>query len=109
MLDVHAVLHLRPVLPAGALAPDPPHQPHIERTFSEPRRRVKVIGRLPGERSALSLLFAVLDRAAGGWRGVTYIPADVRLLQMICRDLGLTTARKEHPDPDPHGDGTDVA
>jgi putative transposase len=35
---------------------------------------VKVIGGLPGERSALSLLFAVLDRAAGGWRGITYTP-----------------------------------
>jgi hypothetical protein len=84
-----------PVLPAGALAPHPPHQLDIERTFGETRRRVKVIGRLPGERSALSLLFAVLDRAAGGWRGITYTPADVRLLQMIRRDLGLTLSRKE--------------
>jgi transposase-like protein len=42
------------------------HTNLIERTFGETRRRVKVIGRLPGERSALSLLFAVLDRAAGG-------------------------------------------
>jgi putative transposase len=85
------------------------HTNLIERTFGETRRRVKVIGRLPGERSALSLLFAVLDRAAGGWRGVTYTPADVRLLQMIRRDLGLTTPRKEHPEPDPHRDVADVA
>ena len=66
------------------------HSNLIERTFGETRRRVKVIGRLPGERSALSLLWAVLDRAAGGWRGITYTPADVRLLQTIRRDLGLT-------------------
>jgi putative transposase len=85
------------------------HTNLIERTFGETRRRVKVIGRLPGERSALSLLFAVLDRAAGGWRGITYTPADVRLLQMIRRDLGLTTSRKERPDHDPHGDVADVA
>jgi putative transposase len=85
------------------------HTNLIERTFGETRRRVKVIGRLPGERSALSLLFAVLDRAAGGWRGITYTPADVRLLQMIRRDLGLTAARKEHPEPDPHGDVADAA
>jgi transposase-like protein len=85
------------------------HTNLIERTFGETRRRVKVIGRLPGERSALSLLFAVLDRAAGGWRGITYTPADVRLLQMIRRDLGLTTSRKEHPEPDPHRDVADVA
>ena len=77
--------------------------------IGETRRRVKVIGRLPGERSALSLLFAVLDRAAGGWRGITYTPADVRLLQTIRRDLGLTTSRKEHPEPVSHGDVADVA
>jgi putative transposase len=85
------------------------HTNLIERTFGETRRRVKVIGRLPGERSALSLLFAVLDRAAGGWRGITYTPADVRLLQMIRRDLGLTPSRTQRPDPDPHRDVADVA
>jgi putative transposase len=55
---------------------------------------VKVIGRLPGERSALSLLWAVLDRAASGWRGIVYTPADVRLLQTnrTLRDL-LRAAR----------------
>lgn len=85
------------------------HTNLIERTFGETRRRVKVIGRLPGERSALSLLFAVLERAAGGWRGITYTPADVRLLQMIRRDLGLTPSRKERPEPDPHSDVADDA
>lgn len=85
------------------------HTNLIERTFGETRRRVKVIGRLPGERSALSLLFAVLDRAAGGWRGITYTPADVRLLQMIRRDLGLTPSRTQRPEPDPHRDVADVA
>lgn len=59
------------------------HTNLIERTFGETRRRVKVIGRLPGERSCLSLLWAVLDRAAHGWRGITYTPADVRLLQAL--------------------------
>jgi hypothetical protein len=42
---------------------------------------VKGIGRLPGERTALSPLFAVLDRAAGGWHGITYTP----LLSGCCR------------------------
>jgi hypothetical protein len=51
----------------------------------------------------------VLDRAASGWRGITYTPADVRLLQMFRRDLGLTTRRKEIPEPDPHSDVADVA
>jgi transposase-like protein len=63
------------------------HSNLIERTFGESRRRVKVIGRLPGERSCLSLVWAVLDRAGRGWRGVNQSPANVRLLQQLRRDL----------------------
>jgi hypothetical protein len=37
-----------------------------------------VIGRLPGEHSGLSLVWAVLDRAAAGWFTIT--PAGLRLL-----------------------------
>jgi putative transposase len=59
----------------------------IERTFGETRRRVKVIGRLPGERSCVSLVWAVLDRAGRGWRGVTQTPAGLRLLQDLRRRL----------------------
>ena len=43
----------------------------IEGTFGETRRRVKVIGRLPGEHCCLKLVWAVLDRASAGWRGFT--------------------------------------
>ena len=50
------------------------HSNLIERTFGESRRRVKVIGRFPGETSCLSLVWAVLDRAASGWRGVAVAP-----------------------------------
>jgi putative transposase len=39
------------------------HSNFIERTFGETRRRVEVIGRLPGETSCLNLVWAVLDRA----------------------------------------------
>jgi putative transposase len=63
------------------------HTNLIERTFGETRRRVKVIGRLPGERSCLSLVWAVLDRASRGWRGVVMTPAGVRLLQELRRRL----------------------
>jgi transposase-like protein len=63
------------------------HSNLIERTFGETRRRTKVIGRLPGERSCLSLVWAVLDRAARGWRGVDQRPANVRLLQQLRRAL----------------------
>lgn len=63
------------------------HSNFIERTFGETRRRVKVIGRLPGERSCLSLVWAVLHRASRGWRGVDMNPRAVRLLQDLRREL----------------------
>jgi putative transposase len=63
------------------------HSNMVERTFGETRRRVKVIGRLPGERSCLSLVWAVLDRAGRGWRGVDLRPANVRLLQRLRHQL----------------------
>jgi transposase-like protein len=63
------------------------HSNFIERTFGETRRRTKVIGRLPGERSCLSLVWAVLDRASRGWRGVVMTPAATRLLQDLRRQL----------------------
>jgi putative transposase len=63
------------------------HSNFIERTFGETRRRVKVIGRLPGETSCLTLVWAVLDRASAGWRGVNMTPDGLRLLQDLRRSL----------------------
>src|SRR5271167_1833304 len=63
------------------------HSNFIERTFGETRRRVKVIGRLPGETSCMSLVWAVLDRASRGWRGVTQTSETVRLLHDLRRHL----------------------
>lgn len=63
------------------------HSNFIERTFGETRRRVKVIGRLPGEHSCLSLVWAVLDRASAGWRGFTTTAAGLRLLHDLRRSL----------------------
>jgi Transposase, Mutator family len=63
------------------------HSNFIERTFGETRRRVKVIGRLSGETSCLSLVWAVLDRASRGWRGLTMTPKALRLLQDLRRQL----------------------
>ena len=63
------------------------HSNFIERTFGETRRRTKVIGRLPGETSCLTLIWAVLDRASAGWRGVTMTPDGLRLLQDLRRSL----------------------
>jgi transposase-like protein len=63
------------------------HSNLIERTFGESRRRVKVIGRLPGEQRCLSLVWAVLDRASKGWRGLTMTPKALRQLQDLRREL----------------------
>jgi transposase-like protein len=63
------------------------HSNFIERTFGETRRRVKVIGRLPGETSCLTLVWAVLDRASAGWRGVNVTSDGLRLLQDLRRSL----------------------
>jgi putative transposase len=63
------------------------HSDFIERTFGETRRRVKVIGRFPGETSCVSLVCAVLDRAARGWRGFTMTPLALRTLHDLRRAL----------------------
>jgi transposase-like protein len=63
------------------------HTNLIERTFGETRRRTKVIGRLPGERTCVALVFAVLDRQRRGWRGMTMTPRALRGLQDLRREL----------------------
>jgi len=63
------------------------HSNFIERTFGKTRRRVKVIGRFPSERSCLSLVWSVLDRASRGWRGVQQTIPSIRLLAELRREL----------------------
>ncbi|MGH7761649.1 MAG: IS256 family transposase [Candidatus Dormibacteraceae bacterium] len=63
------------------------HTNLLERTFGESRRRVKVIGRLPGEYSCLSLVWAVLDRSSSGWRGLEMTAMGTRRLQDVRRQL----------------------
>jgi transposase-like protein len=65
------------------------HSNFIERTFGETRRRVKVIGRLPGEASCLNLVWAVLDRASPGWRGLAMTPVGTRILADLRHQLRL--------------------
>src|SRR5450755_771148 len=57
----------------------------LERTFVEVRRRTKIIGRFPGETSALSLIWAVLELSSRGWRGVTMTPKAVAQIERIRR------------------------
>jgi transposase-like protein len=91
------------------------HSNFIERTFGETRRRVKVIGRLPGETSCLTLVWAVLDRASRGWRGLTMTADGLRLLQDLGRSL-LDPPRQLRPrtaaasqDADVHRDVSAIA
>ena len=69
----------------------------IERTFGETRRRVKVIGRLPGEASCLSLVWAVLDRASKGWRGLRYTSAIARHLTDVRHQLKRPNTGEDDP------------
>ncbi len=74
------------------------HANFIERTFGETRRRAKVIGRFPGETSCISIVWAVLDRASCGCRGLTMNPAGLRQLQDLRRSL-LQPPRQLRPQP----------
>ncbi len=60
---------------------------------------MKVIGRLPGEHSCLSLVWAVLDRASAGWRGFTMTADGLRLLQDL-RRANLEPPAQLHPPTD---------
>ncbi len=57
----------------------------LERTFVEVRRRTKVIGRFPGETSALALIWAVLELSSRGWRGVEMTPRTVAEIERVRR------------------------
>ena len=57
----------------------------LERTFVEVRRRTKVIGRFPGETSALCLIWAVLELSSRGWRGVIMTPKSVAEIERLRR------------------------
>ncbi|PZS35307.1 MAG: hypothetical protein DLM61_02270 [Pseudonocardiales bacterium] len=84
------------------------HSNFIERTFGETRRRAKVIGRLPGETSCISLVWAVLDRSSRGARGFTMTPTGLRLLQDLRRTLLEPPTALRHTEPAPAADPNTV-
>lgn len=59
----------------------------LERAFVEVRRRTKIIGRLPGEISALSLVWGVLELSSRNWRGVTMTPRAAAHIERIRHNL----------------------
>ena len=67
----------------------------LERTFVEVRRRTKVIGRFPGETSALCLIWAVLELSSRGWRGVVMTPRAVAEIERLRR--GARVDRQDQP------------
>ena len=66
----------------------------LERTFVEVRRRTKIIGRFPGETSALSLIWAVLELASRGWRGITMTPKAVAEIERLRRSHTRVAAQR---------------
>jgi putative transposase len=67
----------------------------LERTFVEVRRRTKVIGRFPGETSALSLIWAVLELSSRGWRGVVMTPKTVAEIERLRRQPAAEPTDRE--------------
>ncbi len=55
----------------------------LERTFGESRRRTKVIGRFPTEKSCLKLVFAVLIRVSQNWNGIKMSTSVVEKLSKL--------------------------
>jgi transposase-like protein len=59
----------------------------LERLIEEGRRRTKVMGVMAGERSALSLVHAVLVDASKGWHGIRMTPSDLEKLNALRAEL----------------------
>ena len=59
------------------------------------RRRTKVIGRFPGETSALSLIWVVLELSSRGWRGVVMTPKTVAEIERLRHHQRTAAEAKE--------------
>lgn len=71
-----------------SLAPHGPAGADVHGRVDQARHVVlKVIGRLPGETSCTTLVWAVLDRSSRGARGFTMTPTGLRLLHDLRRSL----------------------
>jgi len=49
----------------------------LERTFKEVRRRTRVVGRFPTERSALAVIYGILTIESAKWRGLKFDPTSI--------------------------------
>jgi len=66
----------------------------IERAFREVRRRTDVVGRFPGESTALALISATLEHDPLRWRGVQM---DEDILQAVARIRKEGRVRRDRP------------
>ncbi len=76
--------------------------------LGRPSDAPRFIGRFPGETSAISLVWAVLDRASAGWRGLPMTPVGTRVLHDLRRSL-LDAPRELRPPPSTTSGDTDQA
>jgi putative transposase len=59
----------------------------LERAFKEVRRRTNVVGRFPGEKAALALVFGVLEEERLNWQGVRMKGEDIAWIEEAVKTL----------------------
>jgi transposase-like protein len=64
----------------------------LERAFKEVRRRTNVIGRFPGEKAALAVVFGVLEEERLKWQGVRMKAKDIAWIEEAVKTL------EDHPE-----------
>jgi putative transposase len=67
----------------------------IERAFKEVRRRTRVVGRFPNEKSALVLIWASIEQDRLKWRGVRVSPSIFQGVVQAVEELKKTPIRIE--------------
>lgn len=65
----------------------------IERAFKEVKRRTRVVGRFPNERSALVVIWASIEHNRLRWRGVRMTPELLAKAQCAMKELAKTPIR----------------
>jgi hypothetical protein len=83
----------------GSSRPCPPR--YANAAFGETRRRATVLGRLPGETSCISLVWAVLDRSSRGARGFIMTPPDCDCSRTCAAPCSNHPPRSDTPNPPP--------
>lgn len=61
----------------------------LERAFKEVRRRTNVVGRFPGEKAALAMVFGVLEEERLKWQGVRMKAEDIAWIEEVSKALEI--------------------